>query len=107
MGGRVNSRKRRDELNARWLTRDKIVAGLARLARTNGRATGHNHLNVRGWINCCISHGKFILIRYGRFYADAKFAPPSSHEPAQPSSSIIIRVQRTGYIPKFPPARGI
>lgn len=54
---RVNSRKRRGEFNSRELARDEIAA--RRLVASD---LGHNYLNARGWINCCISHAKLILI---------------------------------------------
>lgn len=58
MGGEgVNSRKRRGEFNSRELARDEIAA-----RRLVAGDLGHNYLNARGWINCCISHAKLILI---------------------------------------------
>lgn len=53
----VNSRKRRGEFNSRELARDEIAA-----RRLVAGDLGHNYLNARGWINCCISHAKLILI---------------------------------------------
>lgn len=53
----VNSRKRRGEFNSRELARDEIAA-----RRLVAGDLGHNYLNTRGWINCCISHAKLILI---------------------------------------------
>jgi len=55
----VNSRKRRGEFNSRELARDEIAA-----RRLVAGDLGHNYLNTRGWINCCISHAKLILIRH-------------------------------------------
>lgn len=51
------SRKRRGEFNSRELARDEIAA-----RRLVAGDLGHNYLNARGWINCCISHAKLILI---------------------------------------------
>jgi len=55
----VNSRKRRGEFNSRELARDEIAG-----RRLVAGDLGHNYLNTRGWINCCISHAKLILIRH-------------------------------------------
>lgn len=63
----VNSRKRRGEFNSRELARDEIAA-----RRLVAGDLGHNYLNARGWINCCISHAKLILIHGGDSSARAR-----------------------------------
>lgn len=70
----VNSRKRRGEFNSRELARDEIAA-----RRLVAGDLGHNYLNARGWINCCISHAKLILIH-------ALSLPPH-----RPSSGFVVR----------------
>lgn len=80
----VNSRKRRGEFNSHELARDEIAA-----RRLVANDLGHNYLNARGWINCCISHAKLILIR-----------GPSGfvvREPViSPSDKIPLRFHETG-----------
>lgn len=80
----VNSRKRRGEFNSRELARDEIAA-----RRLVAGDLGHNYLNARGWINCCISHAKLILIH-----------GPSGFVVRQPvispSDGVPVRIRETG-----------
>jgi len=111
VGEGVNSRKRRGEFNSRELARDEIAA-----RRLVAGDLGHNYLNARGWINCCISHAKLILIRHppspplpraSRLLASAASEMESVIDHFAPTSPIMHAYSRTGtlIVPSLPEYR--